>query len=460
MNNNFSMTKIVIIGGVAAGAKAAAKSRRLLPDAEIDIYTQDTHVSYSACGLPYYIEGNFEDYKMLLVRSPEEFAEDRIYVHLQKKVTKILPECKKILVQDFKNSAELIDYDKLIIATGARPRIPDIKNNTLKNIFTLRRIEDGIAIKEQVKISQNAVIIGSGFIGIELLEAFVKQNLKVTIIEEAPNFMPAFDDDVSALILDQLNSISNGRFEIITGCTVTEFIGDESGVKFVRLADGREIPTDLVMISAGVIPNTEIAKDAGLKIGITGAIFVDKEMRTTDENIFACGDCAEKTLIIDDSKIWTPQGSTANKEGRIAALNVCGLTEKFNGVLGSVVTRCLGFSMSMTGLTEKKARLHGFNPVSAIVTKNDKVGYMPDVKNITLKITADLNSGQLLGGQAIGAGDTDKRINSLTSALTAKLTVAEFVTNDLTYAPPFSPTIDPLLNAAQILDSKIKSVNQ
>ena len=178
------MTKIVIIGGVAAGAKAAAKSRRLLPDSKIDIYTQDTHVSYSACGLPYYIEGNFEDYKMLLVRSPEEFAEDRIYVHLQKKVTKILPECKKILVQDFKNSAELIDYDKLIIATGARPRIPDIKNSALKNIFTLRTIEDGIAIKEQVKISQNAVIIGSGFIGIEMLEAFVKQKLKVTIIEQ------------------------------------------------------------------------------------------------------------------------------------------------------------------------------------------------------------------------------------------------------------------------------------
>ena len=454
------MTRIVIIGGVAAGAKAAAKSRRLLPDAEIEIYTQDTHVSYSACGLPYYIEGNFEDYRMLLVRSPEEFAKDRIYVHLQNKVTKILPDSKKILVEDMQNKdAKLVDYDKLVIATGASPRIPDIKNLPLKNVFTLRTIEDGIAIKEKALLSRHATIIGSGYIGVELLEAFVKQNLKVTLVEQSTHFMPAFDNDISDLILEQLNSISAERFKIITGDIVTEFSGDEKGVKTVRLAGGDEFETDMVVVCAGVTPNIDIAKDAGIEIGQTGAIFVNKEMRTSNHDIYACGDCAEKTSLIDGSKLWIPLGSTANKEGRVAAMNLCGQNESFEGILGSAVTRCLGFTMSMTGYTEKKAQINGFSPISATVSKNDKVGYMPDVNNITLKIVADTKSGRILGGQAIGSGDADKRINTLTGAIIAKLTVSEFVCNDLTYAPPFSTTIDPLLNAAQILNAKLEKIN-
>ena len=454
------MTKIVIIGGVAAGTKCAAKSRRLLPDAEIDIYTEDTHVSYSACGLPYYIEGNFENYKMLLVRTPEEFAMDKIYVHLRHKVSKILPESKKILVENLDNKdAALIDYDKLVIATGARPRVPYIKNSTLKNIFTLRTIEDGIKIKEKLSTSRQAVIIGSGYIGVEMLEAFVKQNLHVAVIEQAPHFMPAFDSDMSDLILEQLNSISSGRFQIITNPVVTESSGDEDGVHSVKLSNGTEIEADIVLISAGVIPNIELAKDCGLTIGQTGAIFVNKDMCTSNANIYACGDCAEKTSLIDGTKIWIPLGSTANKEGRIAAINLCGGEEYFDGVLGSTVTRCLGFTASMSGFTERKAMLNGFTPISATVTKNDKVGYMPDVNNITLKIVADAKSGRLLGGQAIGSGDADKRINALTGALLAKLTVNEFVRNDLTYAPPFSTTIDPLLNAAEILKEKLQNSN-
>ena len=454
------MTKIVIIGGVAAGAKCAAKSRRLLPDAEIDLYTQDTHVSYSACGLPYYIEGNFQDYRQLLVRSPEEFAKDNIFVHLENKVSKILPKSHKILVENLKNNdAELIDYDKLVIATGARARIPQIKNSTLKNIFTLRTIEDGIAIKEKVQTSKHATLIGSGYIGVEMLEAFVKQNLRVTLVEQSPYFMPAFDNDMSTLILEQLNSISNDRFKIITNSVVTEFAGDENGVHLVRLSNGQEFETDMVLISAGVIPNIELASDAGLIIGQTGAIFVTKEMQTSNPDIYACGDCAEKTSLIDGSKIWVPLGSTANKEGRVAAMNLCGQEDYFEGILGSAVTRCLGFTMSMTGFTEKKALENGFSPVTATVSKNDKVGYMPDVNNITLKIVADAKTGQLLGGQAVGSGDADKRINTLTSALIAKLSVSEFVSNDLTYSPPFSTTIDPLLNAAQILKSKLEQVN-
>ncbi|MBO8430448.1 FAD-dependent oxidoreductase [Spirochaetes bacterium] len=450
--------KIVIVGGVAAGAKAAAKSRRLLPDAEIDIYTQDTHVSYSACGLPYYIEGNFEDYKTLLVRTPEEFALSGINVHLRHKITKIIPKTKQILVENLETpECFLVRYDKLILATGARPFIPNIKHVALNNVFTLRTIEDGIAIREKVESSKNAVIIGGGYIGIELLEACVKQGLYTTLIERNPTIMPMFDSDISELIKNQLMSINDGKFEIITSDSVTEMVGDNSGVTSVKTASGKEIETNLVILCAGVVPNVEVAIDAGISLGETGAIKVTPKMETNISDIYACGDCVEEIHLISNTPVWVPLGSNANKEGRCAAMNACGFEDEFPGVLASAVTRCMKLTMSMTGLTETQAKKLGYETVSATVTKYDKVGYMPDANNITLKLVADKKTKRLIGGQGIGAGDADKRINTLATALIAKLTVDEFYNNDLTYSPPFSPTIDPLLNAAQILISKLES---
>lgn len=453
--------KIVILGGVAAGAKAAAKAKRLLPDAQIDLYTDDTHVSYSACGLPYYIEGNFEDYRLLLVRSPGEFEQDGIHIHLKNRAVKILSSTKQVLIEALgENRAFLVDYDKLIIAVGARPVIPQIRNVDLNNVFTVRKIEDGIAIRKKAEESSNAVIIGGGYIGIEMLEALVRQNVRTTLIEYAPTIMQNFDDDMSELILVELNKISGERFEILTSEIATEFSGDNSGVKLVRTGSGKEIPADFAVICAGVKPNIEIARDAGIMLGETGAIKVNKRMETNIPDIYACGDCVEENLIVTNTKIWLPLGTNANKEGRIAAISACGGNETFDGVLGSAVTRCLNLSMSMTGLTEKKARTLGIEPVSVTVTKNDKVGYMPDVNNITLKLIADKNTGKLLGCQGVGAGDADKRVNTVTSALLAGLTAEEFFKNDLTYAPPFSPTIDPLLNAAQILSEKFSAYTE
>lgn len=453
--------KIVILGGVAAGAKAAAKAKRLLPDAQIDLYTDDTHVSYSACGLPYYIEGNFEDYRLLLVRSPGEFEQDGIHIHLKNRAVKIMPSTKQVLIEALgENRAFLVDYDKLIIAVGARPVIPQIRNVDLNNVFTVRKIEDGIAIRKKAEESSNAVIIGGGYIGIEMLEALVRQNVRTTLIEYAPTIMQNFDDDMSELILVELNKISGERFKILTSEIATEFSGDNSGVKLVRTGSGKEIPADFAVICAGVKPNIEIARDAGIMLGETGAIKVNKRMETNIPDIYACGDCVEENLIVTNTKIWLPLGTNANKEGRIAAISACGGNETFDGALGSAVTRCLNLSMSMTGLTEKKARTLGIEPVSVTVTKNDKVGYMPDVNNITLKLIADKNTGKLLGCQGVGAGDADKRVNTVTSALLAGLTAEEFFKNDLTYAPPFSPTIDPLLNAAQILSEKFSAYTE
>ena len=317
--------KIVILGGVAAGAKAAAKARRLLPEAEINLYTDDTHVSYSACGLPYYIEGNFEDFRMLLVRLPEEFEKDSIHIHLKHRAAKILPASKQVLIEIMgENRAFLTDYDKLIIAIGARPIIPKIKNVELQNVFTVRKVEDGIAIKEKAENSEKAVIIGGGYIGIEMLEALVKQNVHTTLIEYAPTIMQNFDDDMSELILKQLREISSDRFEILTSEMATEFSGDNNGVKLVRTGSGKEIEADFVVICAGVKPNIEIAKDAGIILGETGAIKVNEKMETNIKDIYACGDCVEENLLITNTKIWMPLGTNANKEGRTAAVNACG----------------------------------------------------------------------------------------------------------------------------------------
>lgn len=449
------MEKIVIIGGVAAGTKAAAKSRRLKPDAQIDIYTDDTHVSYSACGLPFFIEGNFNEEDMLIARTVEEFEAENIHIHLLNRVTKILPDKKQILVIDKEKNQEFsVDYDKLVIATGARPFIPPIKNVDLKNVFVLRTMEDGIAIKERVLQSKKAVIVGGGYIGIELLEAFVKQGLKVTMIEFAPRIMSIFDDDISDIIKNHILERDGDKVEIINSDSVVEFFGEDS-ITGVKTQNGLEFDADLVIVAAGVKPNVELAVDAGIELGVTGAIKVNNRMQTNIPDIYAAGDCIEKIHMVSKTPVWVPLGSTANKEGRCAAINLCGGDDTFDGILGSAVTRYFGFTMSITGLTEKQAIKLGYEPISVTITKNDKVGYMPEAKNITIKLIADKKTRRLLGAQGIGCGDADKRINTLATGLICPMTVDDFFSSDITYAPPYSPSIDPLLTAAENLIKKL-----
>ncbi len=445
---------IVIIGAVAAGAKAAAKVKRLLPDANVKIYTNDTHVSYSSCGLPYFIEGNFSDYKMLLVRSPEEFRAGGISVNLEANVEKILPETKNILVS-VDNKSELVKYDKLIIATGASPFKPEIAGiNDYDGIFTLRKIEDGINIKERMQYCKNIVIIGGGYIGIELLEAFVRNGIYTTLIHNHEHIMSVYDPEISDIFRKRLETSNETNFAIYTNEIVSEFSGKYSELKSVKTLSGKEFPADMAIICAGVVPNTSLAKDAGIELGIHNTIRVNKLMRTSVEDIYACGDCAEKTHIVTGQPVWIPLGSTANKEGRCAAMNAVGVHCEFEGVLGSAVTRCLNTTAAMTGLTEKEAIKAGFTPITATVKKYDKVPYMPEASEMTLKVVADKITGLLLGAQAVGPVGADKRVNTITSALIGHLTVDEFSNNDLTYSPPYSTTIDPLLNAMQILCQK------
>lgn len=452
--NNLNM-KIIIIGGVAAGAKAAAKSKRILPDAEVHIYTQDTHVSYSSCGLPYYIAGDFADWHKLIVRTKEEFEKSGICIHLEHRVTKILPADKKILVKNLNtNTCEFVEYDKLIIATGSHPFIPDIKNSNLKNIYTVRTLEDGINIRKKMEESKNITIVGGGYIAIEMIEAFVKNGKNVTVIERSPFILSVLDEDISSLIQTFILEKSNNLVKIINEDFVTEFVGEEE-VRGVLTLKGSGFETDMVIVSTGVRPNVDIAKEAGIELGATGAIRVNSRMKTNIADIYACGDCVEKINMISNSPMWFPLGSTANKEGRVAAINACGGVEDFEGILGSAVLRYRAMAISMTGLTEKAAQKLGYDTVSVVITKRDKAGYMPEVKNVTLKLVADRRSHKVLGAQAIGDGDADKRVNTISIGLLSGMRVEDLLDVDLTYAPPFSTSIDILISAARILKSKL-----
>ena len=442
--------KIIVIGGVAAGAKTAAKIKRLLPDSEVHIYTKDNYVSYSSCGMPYYIAGDFQDWKQLIVRTVEEFEKSGIHIHTRKLVTKILPADKKLAIKNIDTEDwQFVEYDKLIIATGAEAFVPDFLNTNSKKIYTLRTLDDGIAIKEGMKSAKHITIVGGGYIAVELIEAFVKNNKKVTLIERSAYVLSMLDEDISALVQDYILENSDGLVKIINNDTVSEIVGDEPTSK------GYGIETDMVIVASGVKPVVDLAKDAGITLGETGAIKVNSRMETNLPDIYACGDCAEKINMITNTPVWVPLGSTANKEGRVAAINASGNVEDFEGILGSAVLRYKDLNISRTGLTEKEAIKLGYDTTFVLITKRDKAGYMPEVKNITLKLVADKRTHKLLGAQAIGCGDADKRINTVSVGLLQGITVEELIDIDLTYAPPFSTSIDILISAAQILKSKL-----
>jgi len=459
------MKKIVVIGGCAAGPKTAAKAKRVNPDNQIELYTMENIISYSACGMPYFIEGSVPSAENLIIRRPEDFEKQGIHVFLNHKCTKILPEEKAVIFNthnDNSGETKKVSYDELVLCIGSRPYIPKIRNINLKNIFTLKVLDDGIKIKEKMLNSRSVIMLGGGYIAIELLEAFVKNGLNVTIIERNKEIMSQFDPEISAIIRNHITEKDGKQIQFIMEDEIVEFIGREE-FEGVITKNGKTLHADFCVVAAGVVPNIEIAKEAGIEIGITGAIKTDNRMRTNIPHIWAAGDCTEENCLITKRPLYAALGTIANKQGRIVGINLStdenGAYETFDGILGSAVTKYFEFSMSTTGLTETAAKRYAQNtnidPISATVTKRDKAGYMPEANNITIKVIADKRTGELLGAQAIGAGDADKRIYTVASALRANLTVSEFLHLDLTYSPAFSSTIDPLLTAAYKLKDLI-----
>ncbi len=454
------MKKIVIIGGGAAGPKTAAKAKRMNPKNEIELYTEENLISYSACGLPYYIEGTVKNINQLIVRTPEEFEKQGVKIFLNHKAQKILPDKKCVVI----NEKEIF-YDELVICTGAKPFIPNIKNVNIDGVYTLKHIEDGIKIKEEMHKARRAIIIGGGYIGIELLEAFVQNGLSVSLVEFGSRMMRVFDSEFSDLIKNHILERDGQWVEMHFMEEAEEFIADKTG-KFAKLKtkNGLELEADFCVIASGVSPNSELAKNAGVQIGKTGGIIVDSNMKTSIDNIWAAGDCTEERCMLTKRPVYISLGNIANKEGRVAGINISSNPEnyeKFEGVLGSAITKYFDFTMALTGINyenaTKIADKFDIQPICATVIKKDKAGYMPNSETITLKIVADKKTGRILGAQGIGTGDVNKRINTITSAIQSKLTVDDLLLLDLPYSPPYSPAIDILITAAYRLKSQMKA---
>ena len=452
------MKKIIVIGGGAAGAKAASKAKRLEPKNHVELYTKENTIAYSLCGLPYFIEGSVKNIEDLIIRTPQDFINNGIQVFLNHEAQKIIPEKNCVLINE-----NHIFYDELILALGANVNSINVENSNANNIFTLRSLESGSKIKEKMQNSKSVIIIGAGYIAIELIEAFTKIDLKVIVIERKERIAPDFDEDFSRHIQDMINYKCDKKIEFHINQSVTKFNVDENNnFKSVTTSGNEEYFADFCILATGASPNVEIAKNAGITLGSTGAIRVDNKMRTNIPNIFACGDCAEKYCIITRQATYIGLGTIANKEGRVAAINAVNVNnfENFDGVLKSTITRFYDFTVSKTGLTMQEAKLYSekinLDPIESTITKMDKAGYMPDSNKMTIKLVADKRSGELLGAQGIGwSGNIAQRINTITSALKSRLTVEQLLHLDLAYAPPFSSSIDPILTAAYKLKEKI-----
>jgi len=447
--------RLLVIGGVAAGPKVAAKARRGDPDMEIVVYQEEDEISYAGCGLPYYISGVIGERDDLISRTPGKFALEGIRILKNRRIENIDVQNHVISGQKIGSGENFTDrYDRLVIATGAYPIRPKIEGIDLNNIFYLRSIFDADAIFERIRTEniRNVVIAGGGYIGLEMAESLIHRGKDVTIVELAPQILTLFDEDFAGILRQYLEKKG---VKVFTSEGIKALRGKEGKVTHVQTVS-REIEADAVLMSLGIRPQVELAKQAGLRIGETGAIWINEKMETSAEGIYAAGDCVETNHLITGKKVWIPLGSTANKQGRVVGVNVCGGNATFPGVMGTTVFKTFDFNVAKTGLNMREAEKEGFHPIQAIVRGHDRAHYYPGRKESTLKVIADKETGRILGGQAIGEGPSDKFIDILAMALHAKMTCRELGNVDLAYAPPFSPVLSPIIVAANVIMNKLE----
>ncbi len=450
MSSSQKGKRLVIIGGVAAGMSAAARARRLDPELEIVAYERSGYVSYGSCGLPYLISGVVPEVSRLVARTPEQFAREGIETHTHHEVVAIDAAQQTVKVRDLDQGREfLVRYDRLVIATGGSPVRPPMEGLDLEGVFALRTLEDGAAINQFIadRGPRRAVIIGGGYIGVEVAEAFVQRNLETTLLNRPPQVLGNFDPDIAQMMQDELER--NG-VTVSVDDTAQGIEGDGQGrVRAVVSQRGR-YHADLVLIGAGVRAESQLAKEAGVELGVKGAIAVDQGMRTSVPHVYSAGDCAETFHVLLNGPSYVPLGSTANKQGRVAGTNAAGGEAMFKGVVGTTITKAFELGVAVTGLTEKAAKRLG-RPASAVsIEHGTRAHYYPGPGNVHIKLVWNAPDGRLLGAQIAGPVAEAKRIDVLATALHHGLTIGDLRGLDLSYAPPFSPVWDPILVAANV----------
>jgi NADPH-dependent 2,4-dienoyl-CoA reductase/sulfur reductase-like enzyme/rhodanese-related sulfurtransferase/two-component sensor histidine kinase len=457
--------KVVIIGGVAAGPKVASKVIRLEPDAEVTVVDKGRVMSYAGCGLPYYVSGVVRDQKEL-VSTPAGAVRDPVFFQKVKNV-RVLESTEaleldraghRVRVRSLIDGREdWLDYDQLALCTGARAARPPLAGIELKGIFTLHGVEDAEGIKAALDEgrAKDVVIVGGGLIGVEMAEALVGKGCRVTVVEMLPQIMPILDWEMARLVEHHFEAQG---VKVLTGTRVLEFRPGPGGAGRVGrvVTSGGELPVDMVILAMGVRPNADLARAAGLELGATGAIRVDEFLRTSDPDIYAAGDCVECTSVVTGEPVYVPLGSTANKQGRVAAVNICGGSERFPGVLGTTICKVFDFSVARTGLSEGLAREAGFAVETVLVPGPDRAHFMPQARMIMLKLVADRRSGRLLGLQAVGPGECAKRIDVAATAITAGMTADQVSKLDLAYAPPYAEAMDNIITACNVMKNKLE----
>lgn len=445
--------RILVVGGVAAGASAATKARRTNEDAEIVLFERGNYVSFANCGLPYYIGGVIEDRDELLLVTPEMFRERfNIDVRINHEVTGVDAKKKTITVK----TAEGVvteSYDKLILATGGTPIVPKIKGINKDGVYHVFTVPDADRIVSRLEAgTKSAVVVGGGFIGLESAENLREKGVEVTIVERLPQIMSNMDPEFSDVLIREFDAMG---VKVLTGASVAEISG-RGKVSGVVLEDGTKLACDMVIMAAGVRSSVELAQKAGLRLGVSGGVWTDATMRTSDPDIYAAGDMVESLNIVSGQKVRIPLAGSANKQGRVAGANAAGAHMLFKGVQGTAIIKVGGLTAARTGLNTREATLLNRDFECVYVPGFSNATYYPDAMPMVLKLTVEKQSGKLLGAQAIGRKGVDKRIDVLSTAIYAGLSVFDLENLDLAYAPPYSSAKDPVIMGGMIAANMIR----
>jgi NADPH-dependent 2,4-dienoyl-CoA reductase/sulfur reductase-like enzyme len=442
--------RLAVIGGDAGGMSAAAQARRLDPSLEIVAFEKTEWTSYSACGIPYLVSGEIGPLEQLVARSPQEHRDQsHIDVRVRHEVMSIDLPSGRLEVRDHVRGRTIqVPFDMLLLGMGARPIRPDLPGIDLPIVHGVQTLHDASRLLQFAERSRcsDVVVVGGGYIGLELAEAFVERHASVTVIESQPHVMSTLDGDIAAPIEEAMRKLG---IELRLN---TEVIGFEEDAVVTR--DGR-IAADLVIVGLGVEPNSELARDAGLELGVRGSVRVDRRQRTSAPNVWAAGDCVESFHLVSRRPVYVALGTVANRQGRVAGINLGGGYAAFAGVLGTAVTRICATEISRTGLNEREARDAAFEFVTATVDSTTVASYFPEAPKITVKMLAERRSGRIIGAQIVGGRGAGKRIDVAAAAITAGMDAGQLVDLDFGYAPPVSPLWDPIASAARVILSSL-----